>query len=68
MNIFERAYRAVVAYLSTPAAEVIEKEIAVVAVPLAEKAVAGIAAVNPTVSVLVQIAEPVIATELEKGK
>ncbi len=68
MSFFTRALHGILAFFTSPSVEAVEKEVVVVALPLAEKAVAGLAATNPAVSILVQIAEPVIASELNKGK
>jgi len=66
MNIFERAYRAIVAYLTAPAAEAVEREIAEAVVPVAETALNAAAAVNPALGIAEEVLEPVINKELEK--
>ena len=66
MNIFERAYRAIVSNLTSPSAEVIEKDFLVSALPVAETALKAAAAVNPALGIAEEVLEPVINKELEK--
>ena len=66
MNIFERAYRAIVAYLTAPSAEAVEREVLVAVVPVAETALNAAAAVSPVAAEAVALLEPIVNKEIGK--
>jgi uncharacterized membrane protein len=66
MNIFQRAFRAIIALLTSPSAEAVEKELVAAAVPVIEVAVSAVAKTNPAVGVAVQVLTPVVNAEITK--
>jgi hypothetical protein len=69
MSIFERIGHALSSFFGSPQARAVEKEVAVAAVPLVEKALVGLAGANPIAgAVVVSIVEPVIAEESAKAE
>jgi len=67
-NPLSNIWKGLVSFFTSPGAQAIEKEVAQAALPVAETAIAAVARTNPAVSILVQVVEPVINTELSKGE
>lgn len=65
MNIFQRAYRAIVSFLTIPSVEVIEKEVAAAVVPVAETALNAAVAANPAAEAVIVVLEPIVNKELK---
>jgi len=66
MNIFQRAFRGIISFVTSPSAETVEGEILAAAVPVAEAAVSVVSKTNPAIGIAVQIFTPVVNTEITK--
>lgn len=66
MNFFQKLGHSLSSFFGSPAAHAVEKEVAIAAAPLAEKALIGLAGASPLVSVVVSVVEPVMAEEITK--